>query len=210
MSIIFPPRPKGAIPPTELQYYEDLGIYCTQPKYNGSRSVVHITSDSQVRIYSRHGRVHLNYSMPMSLRNQILELPGLEKGTEYWLDGELLVKTTAKDTKGQLVLFDVLQCGKYLFLSHNQLQRLDLLAAICGHPSKLDPLRQMGYVVSEDVLMAPTFFLNFKIEFSRNYGDEVEGLVLRKKDSVLDNFGQKEYEVSWLIRCRHPHKNYNF
>jgi hypothetical protein len=29
---------------------------------------------------------------------------------------------------------------------------------------------------------------------------------------VLDNFGQKEYDVPWMVRCRKPHPGgtYNF
>lgn len=210
MAIIYPPRPRSAIPPNELPYYESLGIYCVQPKYNGARSVIHITSDRQVYIYSRHGRPHRNYTMPASMAKEILALPGLKKGVEVWLDGELLSKTTATDTKNKIVLFDVLHYEKYLFLSPDQVGRIELLANICGGPNKLDSLRGMGYVVSDNLWMAPTFYSNFADEFNKDYGDEVEGLVLRKKNSVIDNFGQKEYEVSWLIRCRRPHKNYQF
>jgi len=208
--MLFPPRPKGAIPPKELPYYENTGMWCAQPKYNGSRSVISISPQSVVSIYGRHGRPHLNYSMPPYLGKEILSLPGLKKGIQYWLDGELLVKTTAKDTKGKLVLFDVLQIDKYLFLKPNQVERIELLKGICGHPAELDTWRGMAYVVSENLLLAPTFYSGFKDEFHKDHGDEVEGLVLRKKDSVLDNFGQKEYEVSWLVRCRQPHKNYSF
>lgn len=210
MSVIFPPRPKSAIPPKELDYYEKTGIWCVQPKYNGARSVVSVSPEGKVEIYSRHGRKHLNYTMPNFMEKEIQAIPGLKPGIQYWLDGELLNKTTAKDTKGKLVLFDVLQIDKYLFLKPNQVERVELLKGICGNPTKLDPWRGMSYQFSENIMMAPTFFSNFSQEFAKDYGDEVEGLVLRKKDSVLDNFGQKEYEVNWLVRCRKPHKNYSF
>ena len=152
-NIIFPPRPRGAVPPTELDYYESLGIYCVQPKYNGSRSIIHI-KDDKVEIYSRHGRPHLNYEMSISLINEFLEL-GLKK--EVWLDGELLVKTKAADTKGKIVLFDILFYDKYLFLAPNQMERIEILKEICGKPTVLDNYRGMGYVVSDNILMAPTF-----------------------------------------------------
>ena len=49
---------------------------------------------------------------------------------EYWLDGEVLIKTKAKDTKGKIVLFDILQAGKYLFMKfHDQMGRLAMLNA---------------------------------------------------------------------------------
>jgi ATP-dependent DNA ligase len=210
MSIIYPPRPKGAVPPSQLPHFEGLGTHCIQPKYNGSRAVVNVSPQGKVSIWSRHGRSHLNYTMPLTIQNEILAIPGLPKGVEVCLDCELLNKTTATDTKGKFVLFDVLHYGKYLFCSLDQVERIDLLNKICGYPSKLDPWRGMGYYVSENILMAPTFYSAFKEEFDKHTSDEVEGVVLRKKNSVIDNFGQKEYEVSWLIRCRRAHKNYSF
>ena len=210
VNIIYPPRPKGAIPPSELDYYESLGIYGVQPKYNGARNPIHISPDGEVASFSRHGRSHRTYDMPLSVRKEILALPGLKKGIEVWLDGEVLSKTTATDTKHKIVLFDILQYDKYFFSSPNQQGRLELLSSICGNPTQLDSMRGMGYIISENILMAPTFYSGFKAEFEKDRGDEVEGLVLRKLNSTIDNFGQKEYEVSWLIRCRRPHKNYNF
>lgn len=209
MQFIFPPRPRGALPPKELSYYEGLGIFVVQNKLQGSRAVVHV-KDGRVEIGSRHGRPFKNYTLTKQLRDEVLALPGLNRSLEYWLDGELLIKTTAKDTKGKLVLFDVLQCGKYLFLQPNLLGRLKLLEEICGNPTELDSLRGMAFRVSDNILMIKTIYSDFENAFNKKYGDEVEGLVLKKKNSVLDNFGQKEYEVDWIIRCRHPFKAAQF
>ena len=40
---IFPPRPKNAVPVTELDYYESRGKYLAQPKGNGSNSVISVS-----------------------------------------------------------------------------------------------------------------------------------------------------------------------
>jgi ATP-dependent DNA ligase len=207
--VIYPPRPKGAIPPKELEYYEGMGSWVAQYKYNGTRNIIHVES-GVVSMWGRHGKAHKNFSMTASHRDQILALPGLKKDQEYWLDSEVLSKTKAKDTKNKIVLFDILQAGRYLFVSPDQMKRLELLDEVCGKPRQLDSWRGFGYVISDDILMAPIFSENFTARFSDDKGDEVEGLVLRKKDSALDNFGVKEYEVNWLIRCRHQHKNYRF
>lgn len=198
------------MPPKELDYYERQGVWLVQPKYNGSRAVIHVTTDGTVTIWDRHGGAHRSYMMSASVRDQILALPGLTKGLEYWLDSELMIKTSAPETKNKLILFDVLQADKYLFLKPNQVGRLAILDEICGKPRTLDPWRGMGYQISSDLLMAPSFYDNFKFHFNEDKGDEVEGLVLRRKDSVLDDFGQKEYKCNWIIRCRKPHANYNF
>lgn len=209
MSYIFPPRPKGAVPPHELPRFERQGNWCIQPKFKGARCVVTVSEDSTVECYGRHGRDFLVYSMPKSLRDEVLALR-LTKGVRYVFDSELMIKTKAEDTKGKLILFDVLQQGKYFFYSLNQRQRLELLDQICGKPRKLDPWRGMAYTVSKNVLMAPVYFSNFSKEFEKELGEEVEGVVLRNLDSVIDNFGEKEYEVSWMIRCRKPAKHCNF
>jgi ATP-dependent DNA ligase len=210
MPIMYPPRPRGAVPASELPYYENLGVFCAQNKLQGARTVIHILKNGSVEMFSRHGKPFANYKMPKFMQNEILALPGLKIGVEYWLDGELMIKTKAEDTKGKLILFDILQYDKYLFLKPNLEGRLKLLNEICGYPTNLDSLRGMAYKISENVMMIKTIYSNFKEAFNKDYGDEVEGLVLKKKDSVLDNFGQKEYLVDWLIRCRKPHKNYQF
>lgn len=209
--VIFPPRPKGAMPVSELDYREKQGIWCAQYKYNGARCVIHIEPGEIVSIIGRHGADFLSYKMPASMRAQLLALPGLDKSKEYWLDGELLIKTTAADTKGKIILFDVLQAGNYLFLKPDQMVRLTMLDDICGHPKQLDSLRGMGFVISDDLMMAPTFQSDFMARFNEKIQyDECEGLVLRRKDSSIDNFGTKEYLCNWIVRCRKPNKNCNF
>lgn len=209
--VIFPPRPKGAMPFSELNYREQQGIWCAQYKYNGARCVIHVEPGENVSIIGRHGADFATYKMPNATRQQILALPGLDKSKEYWLDGELLIKTTPTDTKEKIILFDVLQAGNYLFLKPNQMGRLALLDEICGHPKELDTLRGMGLVISDDLMMAPTFLENFEKRFEEKIQyDECEGLVLRRKDSSLDNFGTKEYLCNWIVRCRKPNKNCNF
>lgn len=207
--VIFPPRPKGAIHPNDLDYYEKTGLWIAQYKYNGARILIHI-NEGNVIVWTRHASKHLTYTLFNEVKNEFLSLPGLEKDVEYWLDGEVLTKTTSPETKNKIILFDILHKGKYLFLKPNQMIRLEMLNELCGRPDKLDCWCKMGYQISTNLLLAPIFTNNFKVHFNELKCDEVEGVVLRKKDSVLDNFGQKEYEVGWLIRCRQPHKNYNF
>lgn len=209
MKTIFPPRPKSAIPPSELDRYDKTGKWLAQYKYNGQRNLIHISVDKKVTVWGRHGSAHLTYSLNSNIANEILSLPGL-KNQEYWLDSELLTKTSATDTKGKIIIFDVLHAGSYLFLK-SQTDRLKILDEICGFPRRLDSFRGMAYVISNNILMAPTFENDFVKRFEEKIQyDECEGLLLRKKNSTLDNFGQKEYEIGWMIRCRKSHKNYSF
>ena len=82
---------------------------------------------------------------------------------------------------------------------------------LCGFASVLDHWRGIAYQVSENILLSPCSEEGFADYFKKyTNDDEVEGLVLREKKSTLDNFGQKEYEINWMVRCRKPAKNYNF
>lgn len=202
---IYPPRPKGAIPRTQLNYLESTGLWIAQYKYQGSRCLIHIEPNSNITMWSRHGAKHRSYELTTSVHQQLANLPGLETNKEYWLDGELLIKTTPKDTKGKIVLFDVLQAGRYL-IGCDQMTRLDILDNICGKPRELDSLRQMAYVITPDVWMAPFFTGGFDNLFDEDHGVEVEGILLRKIKSTLDNYGHKEYNIDWMVRCRRPSK----
>jgi len=142
---------------------------------------------------------------------QILDL-AIEPGKEYWFDAELLHrKTSDPQYKNRVVLFDVLQAGRYLFGSPNLLKRYELLQSICRSPEERESANGIALVVSENVWLAETFDRDFVPRFQDFIElDEIEGLVLKKKNSSLDNFGRKEYEVSWQLRCRKENKNYAF
>jgi hypothetical protein len=146
----------------------------------------------------------------------------IEFGKEYWLDGELLNnKTSDEYYKNRIVLFDILQAGKYFFGGPTLMERQQMLVSICGNPVGLESGRGIALDVTENVWLAQTFtdnfvdrwndFINFdevnKLAYVVN---EIEGLVLKQSKSVIKNFGNKEYEVDWQVRCRKPEKGYDF
>jgi ATP-dependent DNA ligase len=208
MKVLFPPRPKGSLHPSQLAVYEQTGDWVVQRKYNGTRTVIYIPAShnpNEIYLLTRHGTAHKAYTPTPTLKKQLATLK-FKAGKDYWLDGELLAtKTKDENYKGKVVLFDVLQEGKYLY-HLDQMQRLALLNEICGVPTEAEPTHGLALRVTPDVWMAETFHNNFPEQFKKfNVYDEIEGLVLRKKKSTLDNAGQKEYECNWVIRCRKPH-----
>ena len=208
---IYPPRPAGKITPIELPKYERRGNWAVQRKFNGQRNVIHIAADGTVTMFGRHGGPHLNFKPSPELLAEFKALH-LEHGKEYWLDSELLDKKTKDPNyKDRIILFDVLQAGRYLFGGPNQAVRLQMLDAICGHPTQREPFHGIALQVTPHIWLAETFADKFVVHFQEilKY-DEIEGLVLKRMDSVLDNLGTAEYEIAWQIRCRKPHKNYNF
>ncbi|NBT57220.1 hypothetical protein EBT16_00390 [bacterium] len=213
MPVLFPPHPESKISDHRLEEYEKSGRWLAQRKFNGTHVVIHVSPERKVSILTRHGTPPKLFSLKKTHIDQILSLD-IEEGKEYWFDGELLDhKTKSGDYKGKIVLFDVLHAGQYLIKKLNQEGRLDLLKKICRNPDSREPGRGIALKVTDDMWMAETWDKDFKGHFEEFLDmDEIEGLILRKADSFIDNFGQKKYDVAWILRCRKPHSggNYNF
>lgn len=208
MSILYPPRPKSRTHPGSLLKYERSGKWLAQRKFNGTRVVIHVSPDGNLSILTRHGKPPKLFSLSESHKRQILSL-NIQNGKEYWFDGELLDhKTKSKEYKNKIILFDVLHADRYLINEPDQVGRLKILSEICRNPTKPEPTNGIALLVTEDIWMAETWASDFEGYFQEFLDlDEVEGLMLRKANSSLDSFGQKEYEVTWMVRCRKPHRS---
>ncbi len=206
-NVIFPPRPKGKMNPSDLPAYEASGRWLAQRKFNGCRNLIHVSPEGKVEAFSRYGDTHKAFALTSDYIDQIRTHLNLQKSTEYWLDSEVMTKTT--NAGGEIVFYDVLQAGRYLFGRPNQVERLAMLRDLCGNPKALEP-GGLALEISPKLWLAETFVNNFVPRFEEALAnDSIEGLVLRKKKSTLDNFGTEYYETGWLIRCRKPNKNYS-
>ena len=200
--IIFPPRPKSKMLPSELSFYEKTDRWLAQRKFRGSRAVLHISKDRKVMIGNRHGNKFANFSLDKSYRSEILDGLCLKDKTEYWLDGELMNKD--KNSTFELILFDVLQVGRYFIGDPDQATRLQILDEICGHPHSLSR-SGIALEVTPRIWMAEVFTKGFMARFQESVPiAQLEGLVLRKRSSSIDSFGHHEYETMNMIRCRKP------
>lgn len=220
MNYMYPPRPKNAVPPTELPKYQATGQWVIQRKFKGTRNVIHITPERKVVFWNRHKQSHKLWTPTKEIVRQFLALD-LQPGFEYWLDSELLhskvAEATAPHLKNRIVLFDVLLVenpgnppeiglGK-----GTQMERLAALAKLCRLPTKTEPHHHIALEVSENIWLAQTFESDFPAHFAEMiHLPEIEGVVLRRRDSVIDSLGTKEYETSWQIRCRKPEGHYDF
>lgn len=212
--ILYPPRPSSKIEPATLDSYETgrrAGKWLCQRKFNGTRIVVYISANREVcYLLTRHGESPKQFVLTDGIAAQLCAL-NLIAGHDYWLDGELLhSKTTTPFYKQRIVLFDVLHAGKYLF-GVSQLERLAMLNDICRSPSTLEKQGGIALAISENIWLAQTWLDDFPAHFKDKIAlPEIEGLVLRLAQSKLTNFGNKQYNVDWIVRCRKPHKNYHF
>lgn len=200
VKIIYPPRPKEKMLFNDLSFYEKTDKWVAQRKFRGSRAVIHISASKEITLGNRHGSSFARFSLDKQYKEELLSSLNFKDGMEYWLDGELMNKDIG--ATNEVILFDVLAAGRYLFGSTSQLERLQILNEICGSPSTLCSSGIALYVTPR-IWMAQTFFSNFMERFKEAIPiPQLEGLVLRKKASTLDNFGHFEYETTNLIRCR--------
>jgi hypothetical protein len=205
---MYPPRPKSKLLPDQLPHEESRGCWWWQHKFNGDRCVAIIEVEASgrrlVTLCNRHGRFHPSTKFP-KLRKELSGPKLLLATGTYYFDGELL----AGDQSETMVLFDVLFISVPL-IGVTQEQRFSLLDEICGNPT--EPCEaQIALSVTEHIWLARHGDKDFVQHFNE-YIDSplIEGLVLRRKGSTLDNYGSSEYEVDWQIRCRKPAKNYRF
>lgn len=186
----------------DLAYYEKTGKWLAQRKFRGSRCLLHVAKNRRVTIANRHGTYFANFSLDRDFESEIIAGLLLEPNLEYWFDGELMNKDV--NATNEIILFDVLQIGRYLINSPTQANRLNLLFDICNKPKQLCE-SGIALQVTKKLWMAEVFTTDFEARFKESIQcRQLEGLVLRKKLSSLDNFGSKEYETDNLIRCRKP------
>lgn len=200
--IIFPPRPKGKMSPVDLPFYEGTGLWVAQRKFRGHRAVLNVSVDRNLTLGNRHGKQFAKFSLDKAYQQEILQGLNLKPGLEYWLDGELM--NADENSTNELILFDVLQAGRYFFHSPTQMERLEILREICGNPKEYCR-SNIALQVTPRVWMAETFDKNFAERYKEALPiRQLEGLFLRKKNVGLDGFGNIEYETGNMIRCRKP------
>lgn len=204
---IFPPRPKSKLPPALLPAKEASGQFCAQYKYNGDHVVVWVNPHTQeVGVWGREARPLTRFALTQSIKSQFLSL-ALKDDERYWFAGELLRNHT-KQYKDRIVLFDCLQAGQKLFITGlDQMGRLKVLSALCRNPTTWEPANGIALVVTENVWLAPTFSEGFVQHFQKFLAlDEIEGLVLRRRNATLGRLCTQYWETTDLIRVRKPHR----
>lgn len=204
MQIIYPPRPKLTVPPSELDRLEKSGRYIVQRKFNGHRNLIYRSESGRFVLANRYGRVHdqTKFRPPGRLIDELSSLKW-GRGLDYWLDSELLHPRVPNT----IVLFDVLQEGRYR-PGFSQSDRLGILDSICQKPE--NRCRQgIALEVTPLIWLAQVWGQDFRMHFEESRGEQlVEGVVLRRKDGMISNPGSEPYEAPWMIRCRKPGKSY--
>ncbi len=203
---IFPPRPKNAIPDSELNFW-DNGSLIAQPKLNGSNCVIFTNGEKSV-IMNRHNQRLSNFQLSDS------EIKDIYRGTGGWtiLNGEYLNKSKSVETgqsfNHKFIIFDILAFdGEYL-VGKTFEQRVSLLDSLYG---TVDSEKSYLYSVSLNVYRVKSYQSDFKNIYDELTPiDMIEGLVLKRKSARLEVGTSENNNIKSQLKCRKPTKNYKF
>jgi ATP-dependent DNA ligase len=203
---IYPPRPKNAIPDSELEFW-DNGSLISQPKLNGSNCLI-FTNGKKIVVMNRHNSRLTNFSIDDS------EILSIYRGTGGWslLNGEYLNKNkndeTGQSFNHKFVIFDILvHDGEYL-VGKTFLERIQLLDQLYGqNSSEKDYL----FSISENVYRVKSFETEFKsLYVTLTPIDVIEGLVMKRKNARLEVGATENNNIKSQLKCRKATRNYKY
>ena len=203
---IYPPRPKNAIPSSDLNSY-DNGTMLAQPKLDGSNCLI-FTDGKTVKVMNRHSQPMSRFEIPTE------EILSLYKGSGGWtvINGEYLNKSKRDETGNtfnhRFVIFDILvNDGDYL-IGKTFDQRIKILDEMFG---TIESEKNYLYSISANVLRVKTYADRLLENFERLVRiDMVEGLVMKRKNARLEIGNTELNNVNSQLKSRKPTKNYKY
>jgi hypothetical protein len=202
---IFPPRPKNAIPDTELEFW-DNGSLIAQPKLNGSNCVI-FTNGEKTIVMNRHNQRLTNFNISEN------EIKDIYRG-EGWmiLNGEYMNKSKS-DEKNQVfnhkfVIFDILGFNGDYLVGKTFEERIQLLDSIYG---QVDSEKEYLFKVTENVYRVKSYVGDFKSLYDKLTPiDMLEGLVMKRKNARLELGTSENNNTKSQLKCRKATKNYKY
>ena len=202
---IFPPRPKNAIPDTELNFW-DNGSLVAQPKLNGSNCVI-FTNGVKTIVMNRHNQRLTNFNISEN------EIKDIYRG-EGWmiLNGEYMNKSKSDENSQvfnhKFVIFDILAFdGEYL-VGKTFEERINLLDKLY---SQVESEKEYLFKVTENVYRVKSYLTNFKDIYDRLTPiDMIEGLVMKRKSARLELGTSENNNTKSQLKCRKATRNYKY
>jgi hypothetical protein len=203
---IYPPRPKNATSPDDLNFWDNNSMI-GQCKLNGSNSTIY-TNGQKTIVMNRHGQRLANVKVSDS------EILSIYRGNGGWmiLNCEYLNKSKY-DERGQLfnhkfVVFDILCYDSIYLVGKTFEERVNLLDRLYDQiPSEKDYLHS----ISTNFYRVKSYNRNFKQIFDElTKIDMVEGLVLKRKTAKLEIGTSVDNNSKSQIKVRKSTKNYKF
>jgi len=202
---IFPPRPKNAIPDTELEFW-DNGSLIAQPKLNGSNCVI-FTNGEKTIVMNRHNQRLTNFNISDN------EIKDIYRG-EGWmiLNGEYMNKSKSDENNQvfnhKFVIFDILGFNSEYLVGKTFEERIQLLDSIYG---QVDSEKEYLFKVTENVYRVKSYKYDFKNIFDKLTPiDMIEGLVMKRKNARLELGTSENNNTKSQLKCRKATKNYKY
>lgn len=202
---IFPPRPKNAIPDSELDFW-DNGSLLSQPKLNGSNCVI-FTNGVKTIVMNRHNQRLTNFRISDN------ELKDIYRGDGWMiLNGEYMNKSQNDETKTpfnhKFVIFDILAYNGVHLVGSTFEERIKLLDDIYG---QVDSEKEYLYKITENVYRVKSYnhgFLELYNDLTKI--DMYEGLVMKRRSAKLELGLTENNNTRSQIKCRRVTKNYKY
>lgn len=202
---IFPPRPKNAIPDTELGFW-DNGSLIAQPKLNGSNCVI-FTNGEKTIVMNRHNQRLTNFNISDN------EIRDIYRG-EGWmiLNGEYMNKSKSDENNQvfnhKFVIFDILGFNGEYLVGKTFEERIQLLDTIYG---QVDSEKEYLFKVTENVYRVKSYVSDFKSLYDKLTPiDMIEGLVMKRKNARLELGTSENNNTKSQLKCRKATKNYKY
>jgi hypothetical protein len=202
---IFPPRPKNAIPDTELEFW-DNGSLIAQPKLNGSNCVL-FTNGVKTIAMNRHNQRLTNFNLSEN------EIKDIYRG-EGWmiLNGEYMNKSKSDENNQvfnhKFVIFDILGYNGDYLVGKTFEERIVLLDKIYG---QVDSEKEYLFKVTENVYRVKSYLNDFKNIFDKLTPiDMLEGLVMKRKNARLELGTSENNNTKSQLKCRKATRNYKY
>ena len=203
---IFPPRPRNAISPDDLNFWDNQSLLA-QPKMNGSNSMIY-TNGKKVIVMNRHNQRLTNVRVDDS------EILSLYRGAGGWmiLNCEYLNKSKMDETgqpfNHKFVIFDILAFDGDYLVGKTFSERIELLDSLYGN---VDSEKEYLYSISTNVYRVKSYMNDFKNIFDNLTPiDMIEGLVMKRKNARLEIGTSELNNVKSQLKCRKPTKNYKY
>ena len=202
---IYPPRPKNAIPDSELNFWDNKSLIA-QPKLNGSNCVI-FTNGEKTIVMNRHNQRLTNFNLSDN------EIKDIFRGDGWMiLNGEYMNKSKS-DENGQVfnhkfVIFDILAFNGEYLVGKTFEERVKLLDELYG---QLESEKEYLFKVTENVYRVKSYLTGFK-QFYDKYTpiDMIEGVVMKRKNARLELGTSENNNIKSQLKCRKATKNYKF
>lgn len=203
---VYPPRPKNAISPEELVFW-DNGTLIAQPKLNGSNCVI-FTNGVDYFVMNRHKQRLTNFK----ITNE--ELSEIYRGDGEWMiiNGEYMNKSKSDEKSKvfnhKLVIFDILAYNGEYLVGSTFSDRVELLDKLYG---KQESEKDYLYSITTNVYRVKSYSNNFKNLFDTITNiDMIEGLVMKRSNAKLEAGLTESNNIKSQLKCRKPTLNYKY